>query len=138
MKNLSASLEDYLEIICNRLEESSSIKAVEIAKELNISRASVSEALTRLAEKNLIIYESHKGILITDEGLKAAKHVIQKHNSITDFFENTLGLDRLSAEENACKIEHVIDDNVFERLKDFQEYCLKNRKFTEDFKKGYK
>ena len=84
--NLSASLEDYLELICNLLETSSCVKAVEIAKKLNISRASVSEALVKLADKNLIIYEGHKGITITPEGLKKAKEVILKHNTFTSFF----------------------------------------------------
>lgn len=137
MNNLSASLEDYLEIICNLLETSQSVKAVEIAKKLNISRASVSEALSKLADKNLIIYEGHKGITITPDGLKKAKEVILKHQTLTAFFENTLGLSKECAEENACKIEHVIDDDVFFRIKDFQEYC-NNKEFISNFKKGYK
>ena len=138
MKNLSASLEDYLEIICNLLETSQSVKAVEIAKKLNISRASVSEALMKLAEKDLIIYEGHKGITITPTGLKKAQEVILKHKTLTTFFENTLGLNNTIAEENACKIEHVISDEVFFRIKTFQEYCEKNKKFIEDFKEGHK
>lgn len=137
MKNLSASLEDYLEIICNLLETSQSVKAVEVAKKLNISRASVSEALSKLADKNLIIYEGHKGITITPDGLKKAKEVILKHKTLTAFFEETLGLSKECAEENACKIEHVIDDEVFLRIKDFQEYC-NNKEFILNFQEGYK
>lgn len=136
MKNISASLEDYLEIICKLLETSKSVKAVEIAKKLNISRASVSEALMKLAEKNLIEYESHKGIIITESGLKTAKYVIEKHNTITAFFEETLGIKREIAEENACKIEHVISDEVFEQLQKFQEYCQKKKEIIKEYKKG--
>ena len=135
--NLSASLEDYLELICNLLETSEAVKAVEIAKKLNISRASVSEALAKLAEKNLIIYEGHKGITITPEGLKLAKGVIKKHKAFTAFFEKTLGLDKKEAEENACKIEHVVSDKMFNRLLAFQKYCSKNNEFINEFKKGY-
>ncbi len=134
--NLSASLEDYLELICNLLETSSCVKAVEIAKKLNISRASVSEALVKLADKNLIIYEGHKGITITPEGLKKAKEVILKHNTFTSFFENTLGLDKVIAEDNACKIEHVVSDEVFEKIREFQLYCENNQDFIDKFKKG--
>lgn len=136
--NLSASLEDYLELICNLLETTDSLKAVEIARKLNISRASVSEALTKLADKKLINYEGHKGITITPEGLEKAKNVILKYNTFTSFFESTLGLDIKSAEENACKIEHVISDDVFERIKDFQNYCMNNPQFIQNFKEGYK
>ena len=136
MNNVSASLEDYLELICNLLETSQSVKAVEIAKKLNISRASVSEALMKLAQKNLIIYEGHKGITITEAGLKLAQEVIDKHNVFTAFFEETLGLNKETAEENACKIEHVIDDEVFKRIKLFQKYCSENKEFINNFKKG--
>ncbi len=136
VENLSASLEDYLELICNLLETSQSVKAVEIAKKLNISRASVSEALARLSEKKLIVYEGHKGITITPEGLKKAKEVIDKHNTLTALFEDVLGFDRETSEDNACKIEHIINSEVFDRIKNFLTYCKENEKFIKDFKKG--
>ena len=135
--NLSASLEDYLEIICNLLEASNSVKAVEIAKKLNISRASVSEALSKLVDKKLIIYEGHKGISITEEGLKVAKNVIKKHKTFTAFFEDTLGLEKQEAEENACKIEHVISDKLFKRIQKFQKFCNTNKEYIDKFKKEY-
>ena len=113
------------------------LRNAQIAKRLNISRASVSEALGKLAEKKLIIYEGHKGITITPEGLKRAKEVIKKHKTFTAFFEKTLGLDKKEAEENACKIEHVISGKLFSRLQDFQKYCTKNQEFIIEFKKGY-
>lgn len=136
VNELSASLEDYLELICNLLETSECVKAVEIARRLNISRASVSEALSKLAQKNLIIYESHKGISITPEGLKKAKEVIERHRTLTAFFGKTLGLNREEAEENACRVEHVISDNLFKKIKEFQNYCDNNEELTQNFMKG--
>lgn len=137
MDNLSASLEDYLEMICNLIEDNGGAKAVEIAKKFNISRASVSEALGKLAEKELIIYEGHKGITITEKGLIQARRVIQKHNTLTDFFENTLGVDKDTAESNACKIEHVISEDVFNRIEKFQNFCNQNEEFITKFKKRF-
>lgn len=134
--NLSASLEDYLELICNLLQTSQSVKAVEIARKLNISRASVSEALARLAEKKLIVYEGHKGITITPEGLEKAKEVIDKHNTLTALFEDVFGFNRETSEENACKIEHIINGEVFDRIKKFLTYCRENQDFISNFKKG--
>ncbi len=133
MGSLSASLEDYLEVICNLLETSDCVKAVEISRKLNISRASVSEALNKLAEKGLIVYEGHKGITITPQGLKRAKDVICKHNTLTSFFENVLCLDKEESENNACKIEHVISQEFFDRLKEFQTYCESQPKFIQKF-----
>ena len=134
MSNLSASLEDYLEIICNLLETSQSVKAVEIAKKLNISRASVSEALTKLAEKDYIIYEGHKGITITEKGLKKAQAVIDKHNTLTTFFTDILNLEKEEAISNACKVEHVISDELFEKLKQFKQFCDSREDIIKDFK----
>ena len=116
MSNLSASLEDYLELICNLLETSESVKAVELARRLNVSRASVSEALSKLAEKNLIVYEGHKGITITPQGLEKAQEVISKHKVLTSFFENILGIDKVLSDETACKVEHVISKEVFDKM----------------------
>ena len=138
MSNLSASLEDYLELICNLLETSESVKAVELSRKLNVSRASVSEALAKLAEKELILYEGHKGITITEKGLKKAKEVISKHNTLTSFFENTLCMSIEQASNNACKIEHVISDELFERIKLFQAYISSHQDIINDFKKGIK
>ena len=137
MSNLSASLEDYLELICNLLETSESVKAVELARKLNVSRASVSEALTKLADKNLIVYEGHKGITITPLGLEKAQEVISKHKVLTAFFENILGLDKTISEETACRVEHVISKEVFDRINDFHLYCKKNSKFIEEFKETH-
>ncbi len=137
MENLSASLEDYLELICNLLESEENIKAVSIAKKLNISRASVSEALMKLEDKKLIVYKGHKGITITEEGLKRAHTVIDRHNTFTSFFENVLGIEKEEAQDNACKIEHIITNEVFDRIKDFQVYCQKNKNFIDNFKKTY-
>ena len=134
MSNLSASLEDYLELICNLLETTESVKAVELARRLNVSRASVSEALTKLAEKNLIVYEGHKGITITPQGLEKAQEVISKHKVLTSFFENILGIDKVLSDETACRVEHVISKEVFDKIKDFQLYCSKNSNFIEGFK----
>lgn len=134
MSNLSASLEDYLEIICNLLETSQSVKAVEIAKKLNISRASVSEALSKLADKDYILYEGHKGITITEKGLKKAQEVIDKHNTLTTFFVDVLALEKEEAIANACKVEHVISDELFAKLKQFKRFCDSREDIIKDFK----
>ena len=133
--DLSAGLEDYLEIICSLIEAGGSVKAAEIARKLNVSRASVSEALMRLADKKLIVYEGRKGLEITPEGLKTAKEVIEKHKTLTALFEEVLGLNREISEDNACRIEHIINNEVFCRIKNFLEFCRKNNELIQEFKK---
>ena len=116
---LSSGLEDYIECIYNKLQSKGSVKAIDISKELGVTRASVTDALHRLAEKNYINYERYGAIEITDMGTEKAKEVIGKHTILTTFFEKVLLLSEEEASENACRIEHVITKNAFNKLKDF-------------------
>ena len=123
---ISASLEDYLEFIHNTILNKKEIKAIDISKAFNISRPSVSEALIRLADMDLIIYEGRKGIKITKKGIEQAKKTVKKHKILSDFFTEVLKIDREQAEKNTCKIEHVIDDEIIEKMKKYKESKSKN------------
>lgn len=116
---LSSGLEDYLECIFNNIEKKGSVKAIEISKELDVSRASVTDALHRLADKEYIRYERYGSIEITKKGIDKAREVIDKHTILTNFFENILNLTHEEASENACRIEHVITSNAFKKLKEY-------------------
>lgn len=113
---LSASIEDYLETIYEQLEKSNRIKAIDIAKKLNVSRASVTEALQKLAQKEYIIYEKNHPIALTEKGNEIAKEVMHKHRILCDFFTKILKIDYEEAEINACRIEHVITKNAFDKI----------------------
>ncbi len=122
---LTKGLEDYLELIYQAILKNKNIKAVDIANEFKISRSSVSEALIRLADLDLIIYEGRKGIKITQQGVVEAKKIINRHNILLKFFSEVLNIDYQIANKNACKIEHVIDDEVLNKIQLFSEFCLK-------------
>ena len=122
---LTKSLEDYLELIYQTISKNKTIKAIDIANEFKISRPSVSEALIRLADLDLIIYEGRKGIKITQQGVIEAKKIINRHNILFKFFSEVLKIDNQIADKNACKIEHVIDDEVLNKIQLFSEFCLK-------------
>ena len=117
MQKLTASLEDYLEVIYNNTAINPNYRAVDISREFNISRASVTEALRKLVAKGYITYERHDSIVLTDSGKMTAEAVVSKHSIIQDFFEKILGLSQEEASQNACEIEHVITDNAFEKMK---------------------
>ena len=113
---ITSGLEDYLELIHNSISNNQQIKAIDIANKFNISRSSVSEALIRLADMDYIIYEGRKGIKITQKGIKQAKKITKKHEILMNFFIKVLDVDIALADKNACKIEHVIDDEVIEKI----------------------
>ena len=116
---LSSGLEDYLECIYNNIQEKGSVKAIDISKDLSVSRASVTDALKRLSNKGYINYERYGKITLLETGIEKSKTVIEKHKILTSFFEKVLKLSKEEATENACRIEHVITENAFIQLKRF-------------------
>lgn len=132
---ITSGLEDYLELIYNKLEKGEDIKAIDIANIFNVSRPSVSEALIRLADLDLIIYEGRKGIKATPKGAIEAKRIINNHRNLYSFFTEILGVDEETANKNACRIEHVIDKTLLERLNLFSNFC-KNQNINVKFKES--
>lgn len=120
---ITSGLEDYLEFIYNHILDNNEIKAIDIANHFQVSRASVSEALIRLADLDLIVYEGRKGIRITQKGIEEAKRVVNTHKVLSDFFIKVLGVDEKVADKNACKIEHVIDKELVDKISILTDKC---------------
>jgi Mn-dependent DtxR family transcriptional regulator len=117
--SLSSGLEDYIEAIYIAELNKVPLKGAELARKLNISRASVSEALSKLVSKGLITYESYGVITLTQKGEKEAEKVYSKHNILKNFFEQVLDVEPQEAAENACKIEHIVSDNLIKSIQNF-------------------
>lgn len=120
--SLSASLEDYIEAIFHIIAEKQVARGKEIAKRLQVSRASVTEALRALAKKGLINYSPYEVITLTDKGREIAEDVVRRHETLKNFFVKVLAIDEKTAEEGACKIEHSAPPEIIERLIRFMEY----------------
>lgn len=124
--NLSASLEDYLEAIFNLTGESKVARSKDIAKSLNVSRASVTGALRVLKEKGLANYKPYDFITLTKHGQKKAEEIVRKHNILKSFFVKVLGVENDIAQKAACKAEHTLGPEVIARLLSFIEFVSKN------------
>lgn len=131
-KNLTSGLEDYLEAIYVAHLNNKPLKGAQLARELNVSRASVSEALARLVNKKLINYNSYEAISITKTGITEAKKVYNKHHILELFFEKVLEINKKEASENACKIEHIISENIINKISNFTEIYLKEQNSSDD------
>lgn len=118
-KNISSSLEDYLEAIYEIYQEKQGVKAIDISKKLGVGRSSVTEALKTLAQKHLVNYSRYGVLSLTSAGEDAAKNVIEKHKVLYNFFKNKLNLDEQEAQENACRVEHVLSEKAFQSLMEF-------------------
>jgi DtxR family Mn-dependent transcriptional regulator len=119
---LTASLEDYLEVIFHIIAEKEAVRPKDIAKRLKVTNASVTGALRSLAEKELINYAPYDVISLTPTGKTAAKDVIRRHEVLRDFFVNVLAVEEHEADNAACKMEHSIPKIILERFIKFAEF----------------
>lgn len=114
MKN-NESQEMYLETILLLTKRQANVRAVDICLERNLAKSSVSKAINLLVKNNLVDIDEHGYIILTESGLKLANKVYYKHNIITEALIR-LGASEEVANDNACRIEHVITDEIFELL----------------------
>ena len=135
--DLSASLEDYIEAIYHIVEEKLVARSKDIAARLDVSRASVTEALRALAKKELINYAPYEAITMTEQGRKIAEDVIHRHNSLKRFFIEVLVINETTAEEAACKIEHSAPPEVIAQMIDFMKFLHVCPRGGDDLLKGF-
>ncbi len=117
---IQESGENYLEtILILHTRSGKAVRSVDIAAELGVSKPSVSRAMSILRENGFIDMEKGGAITLTQKGLDHANHVLERHTVITSFLENVLGVDPETADKDACRIEHIISSETFERIKNF-------------------
>ena len=110
------SEEMYLETILVLKEEQGNVKSIDVANKLGYAKSSVSYAIAQLSNKGYVYFDDFKNIILTKEGRKKACDVYDKHRYITALLMD-IGASKEVAEENACRIEHVIDDELFNLIK---------------------
>ena len=118
----TASMEDYLEAVAMLQGNDKVVRVSQISRKLKVKMPSVTSALKKLSEQKLVEHERYGHIKLTPEGDKVARDVIRRHEALTHFFVQALSIDRQTAEEDACKIEHVISPLSLERVIKFIEF----------------
>ena len=111
------SLENYLETILMLGKKLPVVRAVDIANELGFKKSSVSIAMKNLREKKYITVMEQGYIFLTDEGKEIAEMIYERHEFLTKWL-TSLGVDGAVAAEDACRIEHDISSETFEKLKE--------------------
>lgn len=117
---IKESAENYLETILMLRNTRGHVRSVDIANELNFTKASVSVAMKHFREEGYITTGPDGDIALTDKGLAIAERVMERHNIIAKVLMR-LGVDKDTAYEDSCKIEHDISDASFEKIREFLE-----------------
>ena len=121
---LRESGEDYLETILILHERTGYVRSIDVANELGYSKPSVSRAVGILKDSGLITVEADGQLVLTEAGMKRANEVYDKHKLLTKFLNKVLGVSEENSAEDACRIEHVISEETFEKLGEFVEKYL--------------
>ena len=114
------SAEMYLECILELSEEIENVRSVDVARKTGYSKPSVSRAVGPLKKNGLIEIDESGFITLSQSGLSVAEKIFERHRIISDFLIKA-GVDEKTATEDACKIEHVISDESFKKIKGFLE-----------------
>jgi len=113
--------ENYLETILVLQTKNAKVRAVDIANELGYSKASISRAMSILKNADYIQIEETGNIILTVSGKQKANEILERHKIITKFLVLSLGVDETIADKDACRIEHVISEEIFEKMKSFMD-----------------
>lgn len=123
---LSMASEDYLESIYRLMAEQGtsqqdSVRSVDVAEQLGVSKASVSKALATLKDAGMVEQTRYGRVSLTEQGRAYARRVWRSHRVLRAFLTRELGVDPELADEEACLIEHYLTEDTMDRWCDYIE-----------------
>lgn len=111
-------MEDYLEVIYELIKQKGYATTVDISNYLNVSSPSVTKMIQRLDESGYLNYEKYRGIRLTDDGIKIAKSIRNRHEILAEFFR-IIGVHDEIANNDAEGIEHHLHHETLKKLEEF-------------------
>ncbi len=114
-KNITPSKENYLKVLFE-LSGGKEVHSSDVAAALGITKASVSCMMKRLRDEGYIVKEKYGTVTLTEKGLKEAENVKSRYNLLKLFFVRILGVDTITAAEDACQIEHIISPESINKI----------------------
>ena len=115
--NIYESAENYLEAILSLHEQHGTVRSIDIANELHFSKPRVSVAMKKLRESGYIEMDKDGLISLLPAGEEIARRIYERHQLLTKFFVH-LGVSPEVAAADACKIEHDLSDETFQKIKE--------------------
>jgi DtxR family Mn-dependent transcriptional regulator len=112
------TIEEYVEVIYTLQNKHGHAHTNDIALTLDVAPPSATEVIQKLAEVKLVNYVPYHGATLTEEGMKMAENLAERHKTLADFLE-IIGVDRKAAEIDACQIEHHVAPRTIEKLNIF-------------------
>ena len=119
---VSASLEDYLEVIEEITSGGGVARMRDIAERMKVRTPSATAAVRRLGKMGMVTHERYEYVELTEVGREYAEGVVKRHGMLKRFLSEVLGVSGENAEEDACVMEHGLSTDTSERLMRLMEY----------------
>ncbi|MBQ2971304.1 MAG: metal-dependent transcriptional regulator [Ruminococcus sp.] len=116
--SIQESGEMYLESILVLSKKNPNVRAIDISEYMGFSKPSVSRALGLLKSGGFVTADEHGLLSLTNEGKAVAEKIYERHTELTNFL-TLIGVDKETASQDACKMEHVISDESFLAIKKY-------------------
>lgn len=113
---LHASGEDYLEAILVLYKKTGMVRSVDVARHMEVSKPSVCHAVATLRDGGFLMMDEDHFLHLTDVGREVAEKIYERHCFFTEQLI-TAGVDPKTAEADACRIEHTISQDSFEKIR---------------------
>ena len=124
MKKSHESAEDYLENILILRERNGNVRSIDIVNEMNYSKPSISIAMKKLRSEQLVEMDLNGYITLTPKGEEIAQRIYSRHKLLEKVLV-AIGVDKETAAEEACRIEHDINDDTYDKINAFYEKHLR-------------
>lgn len=119
---VSENIEEYLESIWELTQDGAPARTTDIAKEMNVTPASVTEMMQKLDSSGYITYEKYKGAMLTEKGLAIGAHIKRKHRLLERFLFDVLGIEKEKVHDEACRLEHMLSDESEKRISEMMNH----------------
>ena len=116
---MQESGENYLETILILKDRNGTVRSVDIANELGYTKPSVCRAVKLLVERGFIFMQPGGELILTDLGIEKANAIYERQKTLSYLLHEIIGVSKGTADHDACRIEHVISDESFDKIREF-------------------
>jgi DtxR family Mn-dependent transcriptional regulator len=113
---ISPSLEQYIEAIADLLTREKVCSVSQVAHQVKVSRPAASRAIRELSQQGIVEHKAYGYVDLTHKGQVLAKKMAARHNALYDFLKEVLHFDEERADQEACRLEHQVDEDFVNRL----------------------
>lgn len=121
-RDMSPSLEQYVEAIADLLTKDKVCSVSEIAEQVQVSRPAASRAVRELSDQDIVEHKAYGYVDLTAKGRSVAKRLADRHEALYHFLRDVLHFDQDWADQEACRLEHQVEDRLVDRVKELNKF----------------